>query len=99
MDGRKSRGGKSQRRIFFSARLFDCATLSGSWSGVTLTASADQVPGHLGLYGGGLKIHSWVLPQGRRGRRDAGDGVPGCCSSRVLRGGMSPSRAACEAGS
>ena len=42
-----------QGTFFFSARLFDCATLSGSWSGVTLTASADQVPGHLGLYGGG----------------------------------------------
>ena len=28
--------------FFFPARLFDCATLSGSWSGVTLTVSADQ---------------------------------------------------------
>ena len=37
-------------------------------------------------------------PQGRRGRRDAGGGAPGWCSSRVLRGGMSPSGVVCDAG-
>ena len=49
---------------------------------------------------GGVAIHPEPRgpPHGRRGRRDAGGGAPGWCSSRVLRGGMSPSGVVCDAG-
>ena len=62
-------------------------------SSVTLPVSADQVPGHLDL-----PSRSWT-ETGFRGSGDGGWRGNGQCSSRVLKGGMSPSELVCCAGS
>ena len=62
--------------FFVFPRLFDCTTKSLVFgSGVTLTASADQVPGHLD-FGVGLKSKAKGSPS--RSKREAGCRGGGC---------------------
>ena len=65
--------------VFFPARLFDCAMKSVFWSGVTLTTSADQVPGHLDVVGVAISPKPGVEEGGGMPGVECLGGVQGLC--------------------
>ena len=75
-------------RCFFSTHLFLPA--SQHWDRLGPGYRSANLYELLGW--GGYSSRAAGPPHGRRGRRDAGGGAPGWCSSRVLRGGMSPNK-------